>query len=352
MKIVGTSTSVLIDLQEQGKSRLLARLGQRWEALPPSISSHDVAREQFIQHATVIWDLLMRAVVEGSHARNPLVGEISRDRAQQRISPNDSMIAAEILHDTILDTARDLLPTDAAGFRALHQVSAACMAIFMDTLRVAADEHVGALLEEVTDSHASERRRISRELHDQTGHGLAVAQRQLELVRLLLARPTGTSAEADAAAETALATVVETMRGVHDLIAGLRQDEDIETLSQAIARYLQTSRSRAEVAVNLAIDEHRLSAPVRREVFLMVREALRNAQRHARAELIQLDVKETASGLTISVIDDGIGMRDEVRAGNGMKSLRERAALLGGQADWVHRSGGGTAVVMTVPLAQ
>ncbi|MBW3608604.1 MAG: hypothetical protein KY463_09650 [Actinobacteria bacterium] len=80
-------------------------------------------------------------------------------------------------------------------------------------------------------------------------------------------------------------------------------------------------------------------------------EALTNAVRHAGAQRISVELGGSRKLLRITVRDDGRGLPDELRPGsNGLRSMRERAATIGGTLEVEHADGGGTVVALQVPL--
>ncbi len=92
-----------------------------------------------------------------------------------------------------------------------------------------------------------------------------------------------------------------------------------------------------------------LPAAVEVATYRIVQEALTNVARHARARtcVIRLDVSE---GLRLEIADDGIGLPAEGGAGVGLRSMRERAAELGGTCVIETKPHGGTHVLVRLPL--
>ena len=86
-------------------------------------------------------------------------------------------------------------------------------------------------------------------------------------------------------------------------------------------------------------------------VFRVVQEALLNVQKHARATHVDVRLEHNGEGLLVRVHDDGVGMEVTRQAGlngsgTGLRSMRERAELLGGELEVESRRGTGTAVVL------
>jgi len=94
-----------------------------------------------------------------------------------------------------------------------------------------------------------------------------------------------------------------------------------------------------------------LDMDVRRHVFLGYKEMLHNIARHADATEVTIRIEEDRDALRLTVSDDGVGFDAAAPAGNGLKSLRERAARIGGTLDVVSRPGGGTTIRLVAPRA-
>jgi len=83
----------------------------------------------------------------------------------------------------------------------------------------------------------------------------------------------------------------------------------------------------------------------------MFKEILHNIARHARASRVDIDIQIAARQFELSVRDNGIGFDEAVvRAGNGLKNLRRRAADLGGTITIDSRPGTGTTVTVRAPI--
>lgn len=98
-------------------------------------------------------------------------------------------------------------------------------------------------------------------------------------------------------------------------------------------------------AVEAAVDSQQAD-----ELLPLVREAVANAVRHARASRIDVLV-DAADGLTVSISDDGVGISGERSAGSGMDNMARRAAALGGRLQVRRREPTGTVVECHVPAA-
>jgi len=250
-----------------------------------------------------------------------------------------------------LVTGRLLEPIPPAGEDEIGR-----LAVALETLRKAleGDERRSLLLKRVITAQEDERRRIARELHDETTQQLTALALQLD-----------TQAQAHPATAASLAgaraLVGRMIDDVHRLIHGLRPSmlDDLGLLP-AIRWYAETHLATKGIEVHCEFPDVMpdLSQDARTALYRVVQEALTNIARHSRAECVLIACVATSRALTIEIEDDGIGFEPEqVRhpresgEGLGLLGMRERLALLGGTCTVEAEPGGGTRVAVTLPLA-
>lgn len=206
-----------------------------------------------------------------------------------------------------------------------------------------------------------ERRRLRRDLHDGLGPSLAGIVMGLDVVRSSLGR--GDTARADHLVGTVSDQARAAVDDVRRLVDGLRPPA-LDDLGLAGAlRALVPTGPRGErrgeydgaagvpsLAVTTEGDLSSLPAAVEVAAYRIAAEAVTNAVRHARASSVRVVLSRTATGLTVLVRDDGIGIDPDARRGVGLGSMRERAVELGGWCR-VEARGAGTEVVALLPLA-
>ena len=89
----------------------------------------------------------------------------------------------------------------------------------------------------------------------------------------------------------------------------------------------------------------------RRNILLMFKEAVNNALKHGKANNITCTVKSINKGLSIVIVDDGIGFSaGQANLGNGMASMRKRAAELGGSLEVDSARGKGTKIIFIISI--
>ena len=209
------------------------------------------------------------------------------------------------------------------------------------------------LLERELLAQESERRRIARELHDEAGQlltSLLVALRGLDTsTSLASCRSIGKRMRKVIA--RVLDEVGRLARGLHPIAI---EDHGLEA---ALSRYVDEFAADHKVRVKLTLDgldSRRLPSAVQIALYRVIQETLTNVARHARARSVQVAFSHTASALTLTVTDDGRGFdTSAVSRGSashlGLRSIRERMALLGGTAAF-NSGRKGTEVLLEIPL--
>ncbi|HEV2130286.1 MAG TPA: ATP-binding protein [Longimicrobiaceae bacterium] len=204
------------------------------------------------------------------------------------------------------------------------------------------------------EAEEEERKRIARELHDDTAQRLAAL-----LLRIRIARSASDPAARDALLEELRAELGDTLEGVRRFARGLRppalEELGLVPALEANARRLEDS---AGLRVSIEADplEGLLSPQAELALYRIVQEALSNAARHAKAERAHVRLARTGGGVTATVEDDGQGFSvTEVMAregrGLGLFGMQERAAYLGGSVEIGSRPGAGTRVRAEIPGA-
>ncbi|MBV9337211.1 MAG: hypothetical protein JO262_11165 [Solirubrobacterales bacterium] len=188
----------------------------------------------------------------------------------------------------------------------------------------------------------AERRRIARDLHDGIAQDLAfIAAHGHRFVEEL-----GDDHPVVVAAKRALALSRSTISEL--------SDPDGATTHEALEAVAQELRERfgISIAVNCQLDRD-LAAHEREHVTRIAREAIANAARHGRARNVIVSLRQSDTRIALRVVDDGCGIAgvDLVPGpeGFGLRSMRERAAALGGQLRVHQPRRGGTELEVVLP---
>lgn len=215
------------------------------------------------------------------------------------------------------------------------------------TDREQAEAELRALPTRLLEAQENERRRIARELHDEVGQ-------KLSALRMLLMRlPAGDSVPASDVAEA-----LDTVAGLIDQVRTLSLDLHARVLEEigleaALRSYADRQVTRAGMRLHLRsrLGEAAVPAEVAAACFRIGQEAVTNAVRHAGAGSVWMSLARSQGSLELSVEDDGRGIEPDARGtGLGLRSMHERAVLLGGRVEVGPRKGGGTRVVARLPL--
>jgi signal transduction histidine kinase len=213
--------------------------------------------------------------------------------------------------------------------------------------------YVDVLLARISDANRDERRRVARDLHDSTSHGIGAAVQGIDLVLHLLERGSPPDVERLRGVRQVLADTLDDVRG---MATRLRDSVGGRSLGEALRAYLDlTAYDGPAVTLTVEGEQARpLPAHVKEEAYLIVREAVRNSLLHARgATRLDVAVVVTDGCLEATVADDGAGFDpatvDTTRT-VGLASMRERAQGLGGRVT-LQAGPGGVRLALTVPVA-
>jgi signal transduction histidine kinase len=195
-----------------------------------------------------------------------------------------------------------------------------------------------------------ERRRLARELHDETGQALTSI--------LLGLKPLEDALEGQPAAGAVAALrelVVTALQDVRRLAVELRPKLlDDFGLAAALERLTETFAAQTGIRVDFrsALPEGRLPAEVETALYRVVQESLTNVVKHAHARRVSILVTRKEGAVVAVIEDDGSGFDpDRTREdGFGITGMRERLALFDGRLEIESSERGGTTIVAEVPL--
>lgn len=199
-----------------------------------------------------------------------------------------------------------------------------------------------------------ERRRISRDLHDDVNQRLGAIGLQLDS---LAQRLTDSPAEIRKGIRAVRRHISELSDDVRQLAYRFHQTtvEDLGLVT-ALQRYLNDFVKRTGVSVRFSKSRLIRPLPLRPAtcLFRIAQESLGNVGVHANATLVTVTLTVSSDKAALTIVDNGIGMDvEQVRqrkAGLGMLSIQERARLLNGAVTWRSSPGSGTEVRAWLPL--
>jgi signal transduction histidine kinase len=205
-------------------------------------------------------------------------------------------------------------------------------------------------LRRVLEGQELERRRLARELHDETGQALTSI-----LLGLRAVEDAGGADEVGAALGNLRDLVVATLQDVRRLAVQLRPKAlDDFGLAAALERLAQTFAEGSGVRVDLEarLGDERLAPEIETTLYRIVQEALTNVVKHAGAANVSILLVRRNGSASLVIEDDGRGFvpADARADGLGLVGMRERVALHDGRLAIESSPGGGTTLAVEVPL--
>ena len=207
----------------------------------------------------------------------------------------------------------------------------------------------------LVETQESERRHLARELHDEIGQALTVAQLNLQA---LLQSPA--PKKLVPRLKESLTAIDRVLEQVHDISLNLRPSilDDLG-LEPALRWYTKRQAALVGLKARFHADPlgQRLDPVIETECFRVAQGALTNVVRHAQAKTLKVELRKQAGQLHLRVRDDGVGFdvpavwQEAVRGATlGLLSMEERAALAGGGLEFKSVPGKGTEVHAWFPL--
>ena len=214
------------------------------------------------------------------------------------------------------------------------------------------------LLEKVITAQEDERKRVARELHDETGQSLTSMIVGLKVLESMANLPEITEKAAELRALGG-----EILRDVHDLAFQLRPSVlDHLGMVAAIQRLVEDYSQKVGFHIDLQVfgfDGRRLPPATETALYRLVQEALTNVTKHAQAKNVSVILRRGEASVLAIVEDDGKGFNVAEVMGYaakekklGLYGMEERAALVGGKLTIESTPGKGTTVFVDVPLEQ
>lgn len=199
-----------------------------------------------------------------------------------------------------------------------------------------------------------ERKRISRELHDQLGHALLALKLQLEAVATNLL-PEQSSLKAEVSKILAfMGTTIEEVRRLYlDLSPGDLEDLGLTAALQSLVDDFADLQKHLEFTIDLDDIDDLFALPVQTAIYRVVQEALTNIGKHAQPQQVSLQVKRDGQKVSFMIEDDGLGFDRHLHAEKktlGLITMEERVKILGGSFDLWSQKNQGARISFTIPI--
>ena len=208
---------------------------------------------------------------------------------------------------------------------------------------------------QILTAQEQERKRIARELHDETSQVLTSLLISLKVLEEALV-----SEDARQHVEETRSLVHQTLRAIRNLSIDLRPSAlDDLGLLPALRWYIKEyqQKCKIEVEFSAANFKERLPSELETALYRIVQEALTNTAKYAQATKVRISVTEDGDSVTATIRDNGQGFDAQTilklpwqERGLGLAGMHERAALLDGSLIITTEPGGGTTIEATLPL--
>ena len=199
------------------------------------------------------------------------------------------------------------------------------------------------------------RKRIATDLHDDIGSSLT----RISLLSEVAQRQTGNGTTLDDGPLSMIAGLSrELVDSMSDIVWAINPEKDhLNDLTQRMRRFASDVFTARQIDFRFAAPtaEHdiKVGANVRREVFLIFKEAVNNAVRHSGCTGAEIGLQAKPEALVLKITENGRGFDVSKKSkGHGLASMRERTEALGGLVEVESSEGRGSSLTFTIPLIQ
>ncbi len=238
-----------------------------------------------------------------------------------------------------------------------HDPDADQLASTFNSMLQAIDDLSKSRARHILHAQEEERKRIARELHDETSQALTSLLISLALLEESVTDPIGRERISDTRA-----LAHETLRAVRNMSLDLRPSAlDDLGLLPALRWYVKEYQQKCGIQADLTVSglKERLPPEVETALYRMIQESLTNTAKHAHAKHVWVTLTEDGLLLRATIRDDGrgfdaAGMRRKrwQDRGLGLAGMQERAALLDGSVEIESEPGAGALITVTIPLRE
>jgi signal transduction histidine kinase len=247
------------------------------------------------------------------------------------------------------------LPTERELMRAIGDRTALAIerARMTDALRER-EQRIAELSGHLLRVQEEERKRISRELHDETGQALMVIRLYLGMME-----SGNTTKGVRGKIRETVEVVDRTIEGIRRIIGKLsplvlQELGLVAAIRKEAKDFARNTGVKARVLI--AEDVGRLASGTEQAIYRVVQEALHNVAKHAHAKNVTVQLERADELVQVVVEDDGVGIQS--RSSNsrdhsfGLAGIKERIAMLGGTSRVISTKGKGTRIEISVPAGE
>ncbi len=307
-----------------------------FEYASPSITAHTgYTPEQFMADPDLLWHVVHPDDHDELEHWLRSADQIERRVTVRNVLPDGEIRWHEQRFTPILDAAGKLVAVEGIARDVTAQ------------LRLEEDRRL--LLAETEIER--ERERIAADLHDgvmQTMYGVGLQ------ISSILRRVPDLPEETRVGLGEAVDSLNGAMADIRRYVMDLRPADFTGHLGESLTALGRLFESTSGITVNIEADEVPIiPEPAAVELFLLIREALSNVRRHAKASSVTVAVAREGKDLVLTVVDDGAGFdvgAERLNSQFGLRNMETRARLMGASLDLESEPGAGTRVCLRLPL--
>lgn len=328
-------------------SGLQAQLAEYWRVLDPAMAWQPDERHRrgylFLKNEVLPRRAAMLRLADDIAATNEQQLKVSSQRVAIVFSQVRDRIAITLAVTLVLGLVLAVL-----SMLSILQVERQALARYREVSQ--ARRELKELSARLVHAQENERRAISRELHDQVGQGMSALH--LGLCNLLATLPESARDQLTSQINHLRMIAEESVRAVRNLSLLLRPSmlDDLGLVPALRWQAREISRNsglRVDIAADESCDE--LPDEYKTCIYRLVQEALNNVARHARAQVVRINVKKASESLFLTIQDDGVGFNPS-ESGLGLLGMQERIANLGGAFRVDSRPGKGTLLAISLQM--
>ena len=214
------------------------------------------------------------------------------------------------------------------------------------------EQHKNELLSKEMENQQNliqERERISEDIHDDIGGILSAIKLQAEFLKSKTEESELKTALDNISENTLVATsnfreMVWCLHSKNDTLS-----EFCSYIIQYAKRFFEPTEMLLKVYQPIIIDDRELSSFKRRQLLLSIKEILNNILKHSQALLVEMEIEVEIKNLSIRMADNGIGISDTVKKGNGIYNINKRITSIDGKLEIISLKNG-TEIKLDIPL--
>jgi two-component system sensor histidine kinase DegS len=332
-----------------------------WEMLKESLNAELDQKQREMQEIDLMVEQSQVEVQKLTQRNANVTSRLQQVQAQFESIPRSDIRAA---YDAALDAQQRLFVmrgqldklqsdrTQYANYRALLERVLQVEGGVKPETRTKGASSTGQTVEMMIRAQEAERQRLARQMHDGPAQALSNFILQTEIAMRLFDVDQAKAKEELATMKGAATT---TFQKVRDFIFELRPMMlDDLGLTPTLTRFVEAFKEQAGMDIRLTVSglEQRLEPYLEVMIFRAVQELLSNAQRHSQAVQVWVQIDASEADVKVSVDDNGKGFdasAGDEKGGMGLKVIRDRVEMLGGQMEIDSTVGKGTRVSFEIP---